>query len=220
MSEVEDIGLASDAAHRLKNARHTSVTDAWFTPPAIVEAARDTLEAIDLDPASCDAANRIVKAARFFDELDNGYITPWEGRVFLNPPGGKCDEWGRRSTDNKGRSSQKAWWFKLANEFVMGNVPAAIFLGFSIEILQTTQVDPELGANGHELPIPLDFPLCFPSRRVPFVDETGEPVKGNTHASVVVLLCDPDPRKGNLIRKRFKEAFGRIGRVRTGGARE
>jgi hypothetical protein len=208
----------SESAEPVPNPRHTSETDAWFTPASIVEATRSTLEAIDLDPASCPAANRVVRASRFFDEIDNGYLTPWAGRVFLNPPGGRCDEWGRR-TEKVGRSASKAWWFRLANEFVAGRVPAAVFLGYSVEVLQTTQVDPERGEDGKELPIPLDFPLCFPSRRLSFTDEAGEVVKGNTHASVVVLLCDPDPRKGNLVRKRFREAFGLIGRVRMTGER-
>ena len=195
--------LAADAAKRLRNNRHTSETAEWYTPPTIVEAARATLCEIDLDPASTVMANQTVKAARFYDELDNGLLCEWGGRVFLNPPGGRCDEHGQR-VESGGHSAQKAWWFKLAREFASGRVTCAVFLGFSIEILQTTQVDPPVG-----LPLPLDFPLCFPSRRIPFIDETGVTVKGNTHASVIVLVGN-----GSALRARFERAFMSIGRVR------
>lgn len=207
-------GLVVGAVDVARNNRHTSETDCWFTPTNIIEAARATLDAIDLDPASTVVANQTVQAARFFDELDNGYITEWAGRVFLNPPGGRCDEWGCRS-EKGGRSAQKAWWFKLANEYMTGRVESAIFLGFSIEILQTTQVEPEHGANARELPLPLDFSLCFPSRRIGFIDETGLPIKGNTHASVIAFL--PPRRDGGAQAaavSRFSRAFAPIGRVR------
>ena len=41
---------------------------------------------IDLDPASCELANRTVKATRFFDIATDGLKQPWEGRIWLNPP--------------------------------------------------------------------------------------------------------------------------------------
>ena len=35
----------------------------WYTPESIIELARETMGSIDLDPASCEAANRTVEAA-------------------------------------------------------------------------------------------------------------------------------------------------------------
>ena len=43
---------------------------------------------IDLDPASCSFAQKIVQAKRYFTEEDDS-LRPdvvWEGRIFLNPP--------------------------------------------------------------------------------------------------------------------------------------
>ena len=41
---------------------------------------------IDLDPASTDDANRVIKAAQIFTTDDNGLVQPWDGRVWMNPP--------------------------------------------------------------------------------------------------------------------------------------
>jgi phage N-6-adenine-methyltransferase len=65
---------------------HQSGDYEWFTPPDVVQAARDVLGTIDLDPASCELANTVVQAAKIYTANDNGLEQPWQGRVFLNPP--------------------------------------------------------------------------------------------------------------------------------------
>jgi phage N-6-adenine-methyltransferase len=60
--------------------------DEWYTPPDVVERARGVLGEIDLDPASCAFAQKVVKARRFYTAADDGRSKPWQGRVFCNPP--------------------------------------------------------------------------------------------------------------------------------------
>jgi phage N-6-adenine-methyltransferase len=58
----------------------------WYTPAEYVETVRKVLGVIDLDPASHEVAQRVVKAKKYYTKEDDGLTKEWHGRGFLNPP--------------------------------------------------------------------------------------------------------------------------------------
>src|SRR6266702_2856765 len=92
----------------------------WFTPSRYVEAARKVMGSIDLDPASCEMANRVVRAARYYTKQDNGLAQEWYGRVWLNPPYG--------SIDQSRKMGLAAFIGKLIAEYHDGNIEQAVLL--------------------------------------------------------------------------------------------
>lgn len=58
----------------------------WFTPAKYVDAAREVMGGIDLDPATNPAAQEWIQAGQFFTRADDGLSKEWHGRVWLNPP--------------------------------------------------------------------------------------------------------------------------------------
>jgi hypothetical protein len=182
-----------------------------FTPIVVVEAARSLMSRIDLDPATTLKANaERIHARHYYTKTDNGLSRKWHGNVFLNPPGGRIDEKGK-PVEHGGRSSSKVWWQKLVNEYQAGRVKQAIFIGFSIELLQSCQI------GEHSL-MPMDFPICIPSHRLAFDTYAGKKwVEGKqpTHANVIVYLPartdSPDELFANTVR--FAQTFSTIGAI-------
>ncbi len=58
----------------------------WYTPSEYIEAAREVMGGIDVDPASSDIAQKTIQADEFFTIDDDGLKREWNGRVWLNPP--------------------------------------------------------------------------------------------------------------------------------------
>lgn len=126
-------------------------TSEWYTRPKYIEAARQVMGSIDLDPASCAAANAIVQAVRYYTKEQNGLEQPWQGRVWLNPPYG-------RSAQMQGlhKSTIGAFVEKLLQSYAAGQVTQAIAL-----------VTTEVNAKWY---YPLwQFPICIPDHRVNFI---------------------------------------------------
>ena len=89
--EAEEIPTISGALKEIKEAKKPHVTnnskdDEWYTPEQYIEAARLVMGSIDLDPASNEFANEVVRAETYFDEETDGLMQEWFGNIWLNPP--------------------------------------------------------------------------------------------------------------------------------------
>lgn len=62
--------------------------DEWYTPSAIIESARTLMGGIDIDPASCAAAQKSIRAGAYLTKEDDALRNDirWAGRMWLNPP--------------------------------------------------------------------------------------------------------------------------------------
>jgi len=147
----------------------------WYTPAKYIEAARQAMGAIDLDPASTQMANNIVKAKRYItkDDDPDGLSQPWSGNIWLNPPYGKGS--GLFTT-------------KLLEEFSSGRVKSAILL---------------LNAYGFDSfwfqPL-WNYTICFTDHRIEFYSpqkESGGPANAN-----IFIYMGKNPE---LFRKIFKQ---------------
>ena len=74
----------------------SSESDGWYTPTWMVDAARLVLGKIDTDPATCAAAQAIVRAATWYTATENGLVQPWHGAVWCNPPYSDPLPWAER----------------------------------------------------------------------------------------------------------------------------
>jgi DNA N-6-adenine-methyltransferase (Dam) len=128
-------------------------TNEWYTPSRYVEASRQVMGGIELDPASCTFANEIVKAERIYTKAENGLMFPWVAQsVFLNPPYGK--------TAQGAGSNLEQFTRHVVEQYQCGNTKQAILL---IPVNTATRWFTPLWV----------YPICFPSHRIRFYSEKG-----------------------------------------------
>lgn len=181
----------------------TGDSEEFYTPAYVVDAARAVMGGIDLDPASCAAAQAVVRADSWCDKETDGIANSehWSGRVWLNPPGGVSH------VPDITRSNQALWWAALALAWRDGNVTEAVFLSYNTEIFSVAQ---RIQIPG--LPQPLDFPFIFPDHRIcfdiPTLDggriATSQPKYAN---AIIYLPPKSGPRSGYAAERRFIDTF-------------
>jgi hypothetical protein len=157
--------IERDARALAIEALTSSKSNEWFTPARYIDSVRAVLGEIDIDPASCAAAQRTIRALSFYDKESDGLGRDWRGRVFLNPPYGTVDG---------GKSSQELWSSYLIDQYRAGITLEAILL-----------VNASTGSKWFA---PLwDFPICFVDHRIRF-DNAGDASDSPTHSNVFVYL--------------------------------
>lgn len=127
-------------------------SDEWYTDPELIESARVVLGRIELDVASCAAANRIVRADHYFTKKDDALSLQWWGGLWMNCPFSKTSRFVEG----------------FVEEWQARRVRSAL-------LLFNGSTDTEWF---HRL-LGLDLPVCLTRGRRGFIDRSGRKVDGN-----------------------------------------
>lgn len=179
------------------NVQHSNRSDLWYSPRHIMQLVHLTLGNIDIDPASDEQANLVVKADRIItaeqDALSMDYWFLEPSTVYCNPPGSKIGN----------KSKAGLFWDKLMMHWEEGLIEHAIFMGFSVEQLATTQ--------SARVPM-IQFPVCIPRKRIAFVSPNDDTKCAPSHSNCICYI----PGRVNQTSV-FKEVFAPLGGFITAG---
>ena len=89
--ENDDIISRSAVLKKIDEAKKPHVAfnsgnNEWYTPKEYIEAARQAMGSIDIDPASSEIANEVVQAKEYYTAETNGLDKKLHGNVWMNPP--------------------------------------------------------------------------------------------------------------------------------------
>ena len=143
-----------------------STGNEWWTPEEYIISVKGVLGNIDLDPASCEEANKIIQADTIYTEEINGLEKPWYGKVFMNPP----------------YSINKPFAQKMCECWDDGKVDEAIIL-LGAHAIETKWFSWYW-----------DHTLCFTGHRISFDTPSGKKKAGNIAGSVFIYLGN-DPHE-------------------------
>ena len=159
-------------------------SDSWFTPAAYVQAARDVMGGIDLDPFSSVKANEIIQARRFFDINHSAFESLWRKpkqrplRVWLNPP---------YSSGVMGRAVSL-----FVEQLQAGNIAQAVVLTNNAS---DTQWFKALREHCQA--------VCLTDRRIAFENVDGKAISGNTRGQTFFYFGPQS--QAAAFRERFKD---------------
>jgi len=119
-----EAAIVGNKSHR---ARADDTSDEWYTPVhPYIDAVKEVLGSIDLDPATIAFAQARIRAAHCFTKDDDGLVHKWSGRVFLNAPFSKIKKFVDKLVDEVQHKhitaaimvthafTDTAWWHKAA----------------------------------------------------------------------------------------------------------
>lgn len=167
---VEQGETPKDVVSDVKKRPHISYNSGnneWYTPKEFIDAARNAMGSIDLDPASNDIANQVVQAEKYYTAETNGLDKDWNGNVWMNPP--YASDLIEKFID------------KLIEQTEAGNVNQAVVL-----------VNNATETGWFSKLVHISSAVCFPKSRVKFYmpdGKTGAPLQGQA-----VLYVGNEPR--------------------------
>lgn len=139
----------------------------WGTPPNYIESARKVMGSIDVDPASNDKAQLIVKAGTYYTKNRRGLRKKWTGNVWLNPP--------------YGRGLAKPLVAVLAKQYLNGTTEQAIILTNNVP--DTDWWSSNIGKTCSA--------ICQPDHRISFINpKTQKAERGNDRTQLFAYLGD------------------------------
>lgn len=132
--------------------------DEWYTPPEVMDKVRYVLGRIQLDPCSCEEANRYVDAMHYISLPHDGLAVNWMeyANLYLNPPYSRPGPWVEKA--------------------IRTYRPAVVVVNNSTE----TVWGQRLLRNAEA--------MFFPRGRISFVAPGGERGGGNRYAQMIALL--------------------------------
>lgn len=158
---------------------HNSGNNEWYTPENIIKAVQNVMGEIDLDPASCEFANKTVKAKQFYSKENSGLEVSWEGNVFMNPP--------------YSRDLLPAFVDKFVEHFMSGQIKEGIVLVNNAT--ETKWFQKLMGVCQQ---------VCFVTGRIKFVSEKGikcTPLQGQA----ILYFKQKSVEKKETFETHFKE---------------
>jgi phage N-6-adenine-methyltransferase len=148
----------------------------WFTPIEYVEAAREVMGGIDLDPATHPQAQQIIAARRFYTREDDGLAQSWQGRVWLNPP--------------YAQPLIERFVQKLVQEYTQGDVAQAVLLTNNSTDTAWFHAAAAVASS-----------FCFTRGRIQFLDPDGDKCEAPLQGQVFCYFGPYAPRFADIFGK-------------------
>ena len=163
-AEPEKVKKVAREAVKRAHVSNNSGNNEWYTPAALIDAARSVMGGIDLDPASSEVANATVTASRIFTAEDDGLKQEWPvGRIWMNPP--------------YAQPLMGQFASKFAAEIRRGS-HGVVLVNNATETGWFQEMAAECSA------------ICFPRARIKFLDPDGNP--GAPLQGQAIIYCGPD----------------------------